>query len=84
MSISTIFLLLVGTVTSQFSGCDYAEQMGVGSSRDLFSPNYPNPYRGQVNCRWQATAPVGTLLQLQCTVMNLPVVSYTSEGHLVR
>lgn len=75
-------LLLLGlsccwpAVTSQFAGCDYSEQMAAGSTRDIFSPGYSNPYRGQVNCRWSATAPVGTLLQLQCTDVNLPAVSY--------
>lgn len=63
-------------VTSQFAGCDYSEQMAVGSTRDIYSPGYPNRYRGQVNCRWSATAPVGTVFQLQCTDVNLPVVSY--------
>lgn len=71
-----LLLLLSSSVTSQFAGCDFSESLRIGDTRDIFSPGFPNPYRGQVNCRWTATAPVGTTLQFQCTDVNLPVVSY--------
>lgn len=75
-----LYLLVLSSscVSSQFSGCDFSENLRVGDTRDIFSPGFPNPYRGQVNCRWTATAPVGTTLQFQCTDVNLPVVSYAS------
>lgn len=64
------FLSLVGAQT----GCDYRQNLVAGRFYDIFSPGFPNRYRGAQNCRWTAVAPAGMTVLIECTTMELPRV----------
>ncbi|GAB0090087.1 venom serine protease [Sergentomyia squamirostris] len=64
-------ILFVVRVNAQV-GCDFRENMVAGRSYDIFSPGYPNRYRGLQNCRWTAVAPVGMIVQIDCRIVDLP------------
>lgn len=58
----------------QFQGCDYFQNLTVGQRFDVFSPGYPQMYRGRVDCRWTAVSPARSTIIIQCLDMNLPTV----------
>ncbi|XP_055705662.1 venom serine protease 34-like [Phlebotomus papatasi] len=62
------FLSLVAAQT----GCDYRQNLVAGRVYDIFSPGFPNRYRGEQNCRWTAIAPAGMTVFIECTTMELP------------
>lgn len=60
-----------------FHGCDYLQNVEVGKSYDIFSPEYnPNGVLNRVgmDCRWEAVAPAGHILVLECDDVYMPLV----------
>lgn len=38
---------------------------------EIHSPNYPNPYRNKLDCRWTITVPNGQQIELKSEAFNL-------------
>ncbi|XP_059607767.1 venom serine protease 34-like [Phlebotomus argentipes] len=68
---AAIATCLLAIATAQ-QGCDYRQTLVAGRSYDVFSPGYPQRYRGEQNCRWTAVAPAGMIIHIDCRVMELP------------
>lgn len=60
-----------------FHGCDYFQNVEVGKSYDIFSPEYNRNgvfNREGMDCRWDAVAPAGHILLLECDDFYMPLV----------
>lgn len=58
-----------------FNGCDYLQNVEVGKSYDIFSPNLNGIFnREGMDCRWNAVAPAGYILVLDCDEVYMPLV----------
>lgn len=57
------------------SNCDYYQSMTVGTTYNVYSPGYPQNYAAGVDCRWTAVAPRGYRIYLDCSDVDIPVVS---------
>lgn len=57
-----------------FHGCDYFQNVEVGKSYDIFSPEHNRNIvnREGMDCRWAAVAPAGYILVLECN--DIPLV----------
>lgn len=63
-----------------FHGCDYFQNVEVGKSYDIFSPEYNQNgvfNREGMDCRWSAVATEGHILVLECDDVYMPLVKNT-------
>lgn len=60
-----------------FTGCDYYQPMDNNRWYDVFSPQYPIYYPVSSQCRWTGEAQPPNIITVNCTIMNVPTVSYT-------
>lgn len=75
-----IYLYLLGLATmsqvrGQYGTCDYVQELKVGQTYTIYSPNYPNIYFENTYCRWKAIAPAGHSILLSCPTFQIPDVS---------
>jgi hypothetical protein len=58
--------------TRQQGGCRYDFSFtATGQTANLDSPNYPNDYPPNVDCKYFLTSPVGTQMMMQCNDFNV-------------
>lgn len=67
-----LVVLALNGVLSQSPGCDFAQNIAVGTTVDISSPGYPGNYRPGIQCRWIATCPVGYNCQIDCPIISIP------------
>lgn len=76
--IQVSILIDVILAVKPFHGCDYFQNIEVGKSYDIFSAAYANldgMFSREVSqCRWEALAPVGYILVLECDEVYMPLV----------
>ncbi|CAH0717938.1 unnamed protein product, partial [Brenthis ino] len=80
---AALILLLLGYCQAQDLGCDFVQNVFVGRTYYIYSPNYPNSYNRGITCRWIATCPVGYNCRLNCIDINLPQTSSCSGDRLL-
>lgn len=66
VQVSTLIVILA---IKPFHGCDYFQNVEVGKSYEISSPEYNREV-----CRWTAQAPEGHILVLECDVVYIPLV----------
>ncbi|KAJ6647071.1 Venom serine protease 34 [Pseudolycoriella hygida] len=82
ISLSTLIDVILAI--KPFHGCDYFQNVEVGKSYDIFSPEYSQngeSNREVMECRWDAMAPAGYILILECEVY-LPLSDDCNEGRI--
>lgn len=57
------------------SSCDYYQTLANGETYNVYSPGYPGLYAAGTDCRWTAVAPRGYHINLDCSDVNIPVVT---------
>ncbi|XP_050667832.1 venom serine protease 34-like isoform X2 [Leptidea sinapis] len=79
---SYILAFLFIYALAQNPNCDYSQNVQVGSTYYVYSPNYPNKYPAGVQCRWIATCPTGYNCRLDCQ-LNIPQSSGCTMDRLL-
>ncbi|KAL4716436.1 hypothetical protein ACJJTC_015864 [Scirpophaga incertulas] len=74
---------IVHQASTQDPQCDFFQNVQVGQTYYVYSPNYPNSYPSGVQCRWVATCPTGYNCRLDCPVISLPQTSSCSMDRLL-
>lgn len=79
--VSSAFLVFVVAPGSAVDpGCDFQQDLSLGQTYYVYSPNYPYRYSGENDCRWIATSQ--HRVQLECTVVDLPSSLGCTGDHL--
>ncbi|XP_049880102.1 venom serine protease-like [Pectinophora gossypiella] len=78
-----IVLALFGFAAAQDSSCDYSQQVQIGQTYYVYSPNYPNYYPRSKQCRWVGYCPRGYNCRLDCSEIRLPFTTNCAQDRLL-